>query len=180
MKITLIHVLSLDAKLTKGLDGNIYEWSSKEDYLHFRNTINLHNLIIMGSGTFNAVHNNPQSGFKPEKDRRRIVLTSNPKKYKSHVIDGQLEFSNESPKQLIHRMARAGYTKAFLVSGGKLATSFFKEKLIDDLLITIEPRIFGKGEAFVQGEAMDISLKLLGIKQLNKTGTILLQYKVLK
>ena len=180
MKITLIHVLSLDAKLTKGLGDNIYEWSSPEDFAHFKDTMAQHNLVVMGSGTFNGVKDNHASGFKPEQERLRIVLTSKPENYKKYTVAGQLEFSDETPSALIKRLEKEGYTNLLLVSGGKVATSFFKEKLIDELLITIEPRIFGVGKPFVQEIPMDISLTLLKTKQLNTTGSLLLKYKVQK
>jgi len=179
MNVTLIDVSTVDGKLTKWTDANIYEWSSPEDFAHFRKTLTEYNLVIMGSGTFNGIKDNPKSGFKPEKERLRIVLTRTPEKYKQFAVNGQLEFSAESPQALLKRLEKAGYKKALLVSGGKVATSFFKEGLVDELLLTIEPKIFGTGEPLVQNENFDISLRLMSCTQLNDTGTLMLQYKVL-
>lgn len=179
MKVTLIHVLSLDGKLTKGLGENIYEWSSTEDFKNFTKVRNSYKLLIMGSGTFDGVKDNKAAGLKPEKERLRIILTSRPKEYEKYVVPGQMEFSGETPKNLIKRMEKLGFTEMLLVSGGKVATSFFKENLIEELLMTIEPRIFGRGEPLVQDEQFDVKLQLLSLKQLNKQGTILLHYKVI-
>src|SRR5258708_4868676 len=122
MKIILIDVSSLDGKLTKGIGKNIYEWSSQEDFMHFKNTISENNLIVMGSGTFDDVKDNEKAGLKPEKERLRIILTSKPESYAQYVIPGQMEFSNESPKILINRLKKQGFNKMLLVSGGKVAT----------------------------------------------------------
>jgi len=91
-----------------------------------------------------------------------------------------LEFRNESPKKLVKELEEKGYKQMLLVSGGRLATSFFVENLIDELWLTLEPRIFGTGELFVQEKEFDITLKLLSHEKLNEQGTLLLKYKVEK
>ncbi|MBI3887639.1 dihydrofolate reductase family protein, partial [Candidatus Microgenomates bacterium] len=118
-------------------------------------------------------------GLKAEKERLRIVLTKNPKEYQKYVVPGQLEFSDEQPKELVTRLKKQGFTQLLLVSGGKVATSFFKASLINELWLTLEPRIFGIGGTLVQEEQFDIQLQLLSNEILNKQGTLLLKYKVL-
>lgn len=180
MKITLIHVSSIDGKLTKWKGKNIYEWSSPEDFAHFKQTLAQHNLVVMGSGTFDDVKDNKKAGLKPEKERLRIILTSQPKRYTKYVVPGQMEFSDETPKALIKRLEKQGFKQMLLVSGGKVATSFFRDKLVNELLLTIEPKIFGIGEPLVQEEKFDISLQLIETKKLNDNGALLLKYKILK
>src|SRR5258708_35931822 len=132
MKIILIDVSSLDGKLTKWARDNIYEWSSPEDFAHFQKVKSQNNLLVMGSGTFDAVKDNETVGLKPEKERLRIIMTSKPKEYKKYVVPGQMEFSNETPEKLVTRLEKLGYHQMLLVSGGRVATSFFKENLIDE------------------------------------------------
>jgi dihydrofolate reductase len=180
MKIILITVSSIDGKLTKGKGKNIYEWSSPEDFLHFKRTMKQHNLVVMGSGTFDDVKDNKKAGLKPEQERLRIILTSKPKRYAKYLVPGQMEFSDETPRQLIKRLEEQGFKQMLLVSGGKVATSFFKDKLIDELWLTIEPKIFGIGESLVQKQRFDISLQLIKNKILNSNGAFLLKYKILK
>src|SRR5882724_7665335 len=122
MKIILLDVSSLDGKLTKGTDTNIYEWSSKEDFAHFQKVKSENNLLVMGSGTFEKVKDIDNAGLKPEKERLTIVLTSKPETYKQFAVEGQLEFSKEAPKALIERLETKGYKQMLLVSGGKVAT----------------------------------------------------------
>ena len=119
MKIILVDVASVDGKLTKGNSANIHDWTSKEDLAYFEKVKSENNLLVMGSGTFEKAE------IKPEKERLRIVLTSNPEKYMQYEIKDQLEFSNETPQELIKHLEKRGYKQMLLVSGGKLATSFF-------------------------------------------------------
>lgn len=180
MKVILIDVSSLDGKLTKWNGNNIHKWASHEDFLHFQKIKTENNLLVMGSGTFEKVKDIEEAGLKAEKERLRIVLTKNPEKYMQFEVYGQLEFSNESPKELISRLEKQGYKQMLLVSGGKVASSFFEEKLIDELWLTLEPRIFGVGDPLVTEKEFDIKLQLLSMEKLNKQGTILLKYKVTK
>ena len=108
------------------------------------------------------------------------TVAANPEKYKQFAVAGQLEFSDEKPKELIRRLEKQGYGQMLLVGGGKVATSFFEEELIDELWITIEPRIFGIGEPLVAEKEFDINLQLLNYEKLNESGTLLLKYRVIK
>ena len=173
MKIILLDVSSIDGKITKGQGNDISEWSSVEDFEHFSKVREENNLLVMGSGTFEAVH--PQ----PEKERLRIVLTSRPKKYEKFFVSGQIEFTNKSPKMLVNQLEKQGYKQMLLVGGGRVATAFLRENLVDELWITIEPKIFGIGEPLVTSEKMDIDLQLFELKKLNERGTLLLKYKIL-
>ena len=180
MKVILINVSSLDGRFTKWNAKNIYEWSSKEDFQFFQKTKKANNLLVMGSGTFDDVKAVEKSGLRPEKERLRIVLTKNPGKYKKFDVKGQLEFSKETPKELIQRLGKLGYKQMLLVAGGKVANSFFKENLINELWLTVEPKIFGSGKSLAQGKDLDVNLKLLSSDKLNKQGTLLLKYNVIK
>lgn len=65
-----------------------------------------------------------------------------------------------------------------VVGGGHIATSFFKDELIDELWLTIEPRIFGRGENFVTEEKLNINLTLISCEKLNDKGSLLTKYGV--
>ena len=176
MKVTMVMLTSVDGKTTKGNDTNIYTWSSIEDQKHFFSLIKKNNLIVMGRGTYEA----SKPVIKLEKGKLRIVLTRSPKKYFKQLVRNQLEFSNETPKKLIERMATLGYKKILLVGGATINGLFLKHNLVDELYLTIEPRIFGIGKNITEGQLLNKSLQLISIKKLNKTGTLLLKYQLNK
>lgn len=174
MKIALIAVTSINGKLTRGDDPDIYKWTSKEDAKIFFSLIEKYNLIVMGSKTYEAARNI----IKLKKDKLRIVLTRNPRKYKSDTVKGSLEFSSESPKDLVRRLESQGYKEILVVGGTEVNTAFLKNSLVDELHLTIEPLIFGKGKNLVLEEEFNLSLRLLDVKKLNKKGTLYLKYRV--
>lgn len=179
MKTILINVASLDGRFTKWKGKNIYEWSSDEDFAFFLKTKSENNLLVMGSSTFDHVRKIDKAGLKPEKERLRVIMTKNPAKYKKFEVPGQMEFSSETPKDLVKRLGKQGYKQMLLVSGGSVANSFFKDRLVNELWLTLEPRIFGSGKSVASGKDLDINLKLISAEKLNKNGTLLLKYTVL-
>lgn len=175
MKVTMVAVSSLNGKLTKGNDPNIYSWTSKEDSQMFFSLIEKNNLIVMGSGTYEAA----RSVIKLKKNKLRIVLTRDPKKYLNQTIKGILEFTNENPLKLIKRLEKRGYKKMLVVGGSRVNTLFLKSKLVDEIYLTLEPKIFGTGKNLLNDEDINVSLKLTSVKKLNKQGALSLRYKVI-
>lgn len=176
MKIAMVSVSSLNGKITKGQDFNVYSWTSKEDSEFFFSSIARNNLIVMGSKTYEAA----RKIIKHKKNKLRIVLTRNPNKYLGQIIKGILEFTNESPLELVRRLEDRGYKKMLVVGGGTINSLFLKSKLVNEIYLTIEPKIFGTGKSLIKEENLDASLKLISFKKLNKQGTLLLKYKIVK
>ena len=176
MKVTMVMLSSVDGKTTRGNNQNVYSWSSIEDQKHFFSLIKKNNLIVMGRATYDV----SQPVIKIEKGKLRIVLTRSPKKYLNQTIKGQLEFTDESPEKLVKRLSLLGYKKMLLVGGGTINGLFLKQNLVDELYLTIEPKLFGKGKNIIEGQLLNASLKFVNVKKINTIGTLLLKYKVNK
>ncbi len=169
-------VASVDGKTTQGNTSVLPTWTSKEDQEYFSGLIDSAHLIIMGRKTYAIAK--PQMKHTP--GRLRIVVTSKPHEWNMHeAIPGQLEFTNEQPTELIKRLEQKGYTSALLVGGATLNTAFLKANLVNELILTIEPKIFGQGTSVVENEELDVNLKLTSIKTLNDQGTLLLKYRII-
>lgn len=67
-----------------------------------------------------------------------------------------------------------------VVGGPHIATSFLKEQLIDEIWLTIEPKIFGTGGNFVRVENLNINLRLIHFEKVNEHGTLITKHQVLK
>ena len=174
MKIIVVFVTTLDGNITKWGDPHVHRWSSQEDQTYFKKTWDESPLIIMGSSTFDF------DPVKPSPKNRLIVLTRKPDSYKKYEVPGQVEFSDESPVKLTQRFRAMGYDRMLVVGGPHVATSFFRDNLVDELWLTLEPMIFGKGGNFVVEEELDINLKLISIEKVNDRGTMLTKYAVIK
>ena len=174
MKIVMVAVSSVNGKTTKGEDPNIYSWTSKEDSQLFFSLIKENNLIVMGAKTYEAA----KKLIKHEENKLRIILTRNPKKYSKEGLAGMLEFTNELPLGLIKKLETRGYKKMLLVGGSEVNALFLRSKLVNELHLTIEPKIFGTGKNLISEEGFNKQLKLINVKKLNSQGTLRLEYGV--
>lgn len=174
MKVILVMVQSVNGKITRGVESDIYAWTSREDADFFFSLLRQSSLIVMGSGTYEAV----KDKIKPTPDQLRIVLTNNPERYKRSQIEDQLEFRNASPKVLVDELEKKGRETLLLVGGGDLNKSFIEADLVDELYLTIEPRLFGQGKTVVAEGRFEKKLTLLSSKTLNSQGSLLLHYSL--
>jgi dihydrofolate reductase len=175
MNVILIMVSSINGKITDGANPDVTTWTSTEDQALFTRMKQKFPVIVMGRGTYevNSEH------IHLSKNILRIVLTKNSKKFKSVSVPGSLEFSSETPKALIKRLTTQGYKNVLLVGGGHANSSFFKEGLINELHLTIEPIVFGTGKNLLSDMPISKHMILKRIKKLNQAGTLHLVYKVI-
>jgi len=169
-------VSTLNGKITRGNENDIYSWTSKEDQKFFFDLLKKYKVMIMGSNTYQAA----KKRIRLTKDRLRIVLTKNPKKYSRDTVSGQLEFSSETPPKIVERLGKKRYKKILIVGGGKVNSSFMNTGLVDELYLTVEPKIFGRGKPLFDEGQFEKAVQLMYMRKLNKRGTLLLQYKLLK
>jgi dihydrofolate reductase len=173
MKTIVVFVTTLDGKITKWGDPHVMRWSSPEDQKYFRTIWNESPLIVMGSGTFDF------DPIKPSPKSLLHIMTSDPEKYRDYEVSGQLEFSTETPVELVTRFGPQ-FEQMLVAGGPHIATSFFKARLVDELWLTLEPKIFGEGGNFAIGVELDIELSLLSMETINDRGTLILKYRVVK
>lgn len=148
-------VLSLDGKSTK-VDESPNLWASVEDQGFFHDLKNKIGVIIVGRKTYEAAG-------KPHGDSiERIVMSR----------------GGPTPQEVVADLERRGITEALLVGGSELNAEFFRRKLINEIYLTIEPKIFGSGLPLAQVADLDVQLELLTVEQLNPQGTLLLHYRV--
>jgi len=168
-------VTSVDGKSTK---GNLPDqsWASSEDQKHLSKLISENDLILMGGKTYEFA----KSHIKPSEGKLRIVVTHDPEKFSDDAIAGQLEFTNLSIPELIQNLENRGFNRMLLLSGENLNKEFFENDLIDEIYLTIEPKIFGSGKGMIAEFSLDVNLQLMEMEKLNEQGTILLRYKVVK
>jgi dihydrofolate reductase len=174
MKVIVIFVTSLDGKITKWNDPHVMHWSSAEDQAYFRKIWNESALTVMGSGTFDF------DPIKPQPNTLLHIMTHTPEEYRQREVPGALEFSSEIPTELVERFRQQGFEQMLVVGGPHIATSFFKDNLVDELWLTLEPKIFGEGGNFAVGTELDVELSLLSMEKVNERGTLILKYGIVK
>lgn len=175
LSLTALMVMSADGRVTRGASGDIYSWTSPEDQQQFFAQVAAAQLIIMGARTYEQA----RSYIKLTPNTLRVVLTHNPEQFADQAVPHQLEFSALAPAALAPSLAARGYARGLLVGGPTTIGAFLRDDLVDELLLTIEPHLFGDGQPLVHDTKQPVlhaSARLLSSEQLNDRGTLLLRY----
>lgn len=151
-EVELALVTSLDGFTTNG-DKPPFMWTSDEDRLHLEQLkaeylIEKGGVLIFGGNTYRGLrgHLDTDSGHL------RKVITHDPGGYLSEAIPGKLEFTNQSPAELIQSLKESEgpvFTRALLLGGEGLITEFLKAGLIDKVSWTYVKQTFGYGKKVV-------------------------------
>jgi len=167
MNVILLMAVTADGMIARD-SSQIIDWTGKEDKKYFVHITRKSGVMIMGSKTFDMIG-------KALPGRKNIVMTRN-KSRKSN--DKNLIFTDKAPGTIINGLKAQGVETVVLIGGSIVNTLFLKENLIDEIHITIVPKIFGKGLPLFD-KSFDTKLELIHIGELDQSH-ILLQYRVQK
>lgn len=169
MKTILYLAITANGLITKDREDTSYV--SAASWKSFSKLCGQAGNIIMGRRTFEAELKDKNF---PYKKRLNVVMT---KKSVKNRWGEDVLFTRLSPVKVIKLLGSRGFKTAFVAGGSKLATSFIKQGLIDELILDIEPTISGRGMPLFQPANFDLELKLIGTKKLSNN-TIQLRYRV--
>ncbi len=167
MKLTMIMAVTVDGMIARN-HTHFPDWTCPADKRMFKQMTQKAGAVIFGSRTFEIIG-------KPLSGRLNVILTRHPERYQAAE---NLMFSSEAPQRLLENLAYRGFNEVILAGGAVINSLFVKSGLIDEIILTIAPRIFGQGVALF-AESCDLNLELLEVRNL-ETNYLVLHYRVLK
>ncbi len=167
MKVILVMAMTVDGMIAKSAD-HFPDWTGKGDKRLFMEISKKAGVVIMGSKTFDTLK-------KPLPDRKTLVLTRSRQRISS---DPRVAFSPLSPADLLEELGKEGYEEAILAGGATVNTLFAAVGLIDEMVLTVSPLVFGAGISLFAGE-VDMAAELIDHQRL-EGGLLCLRYRILK
>ena len=166
MKLILLMALTFDGKIAR--DANHFpDWTGSADKRFFARLSRAAGVVIMGAKTFDTLG-------APLPGRKNVVLSRDPGRI-SRSPD--LIFTARPPGEVIAALAAEGYTEAILAGGARINTLFAAAGLIDEVIVTVSPLIFGSGLSLFDAR-LDLTLALLDVRQM-ENDLVRLHYRVL-
>lgn len=167
MKVTLLMALTLDGKIAEDSD-HFPDWTEKADKKLFVDLTKRAGCLIMGSKTYDTIG-------RPLPGRKNIILTRD----KTRTSDNEdLIFTDKNPRELLDWLSSQGFEEVILAGGTTINTLFAKENLIDEIVVTISPLIFGSGLSLFD-ESIQMKLELKSLEKLGENSLVVV-YSVLK
>jgi len=157
--------ITVDGKIAKD-KTQFADWTSREDKKLFVEISKRCRVIMMGENTFKTF-------LTPLKDRLNVVFTENTKQ--APIVG--VKFVSGEPENVLKELEGLGYQEVLLGGGSYLNSLFLEKNLINEIVLTIEPKIFGSGLSLFNRD-LEANLKLLEYKPLNED-TLMIRYRVL-
>ena len=163
MTLSMYMVMSIDGITALSCDKDIHEYSSREDREFFLSELKKHDAVI--TGRVSARH---------RISLPRFVLTKKPDE--QPPVPGTT-YLGGSAREIYSAVEKAGYKSVALLGGASTNYAFLKEGLVDELFLTIEPVMLGKGIPLSVGGEFLAHWELSWVRRLNESGTLVLAYK---
>lgn len=163
------------AYVATSIDGRISlekrklpDWTSTEDWKFFQRELARADAVVVGRNTYLSVASRLQK-------RTTFVLSS---RVKNTLKKGSVTFVN--PKSQNLKKLFSAYKTVAIVGGARVYQTMLDNGLLDELYVTIEPLVFGRGIPMFSDGSKTRRFELVSIKKLNTKSTILLHYRLKK
>jgi dihydrofolate reductase len=167
MKVILIMAQTLDGIISRS-SNEFIDWTGSADKKMFMKLTKEAGVLVMGSKTYDTIG-------RPLPGRKNIILTRNKERISD---DPNLIYTDDSPEKILLDLEKEGYTSVALAGGTQVNSIFAKQNCIDEVIITVAPRIFGSGLRLFN-EPLDLQLQLLFTEVLDDN-FVMMHYQVLK
>ena len=156
---------SIDGRISL-FEKTLPRWTSKEDRLFFQRSLSRMDAVVVGRNTFAAA-------AIRLRQKNTFVLSS---RFSKAMRRGNVTFVNPMNVDMASLFIK--YKTVAVLGAGAVYRFMIERKLLDEIFITVEPFIFGRGKEMFVGGTQTIRVKLLSVKRLNNTGTLLLHYRI--
>lgn len=161
-KCILYIALSLDGYIAdssgsvewlEGVDGN----GSNSGYADFIEHIDT---VLMGRVTYDQVL---KFGDWPYKGLQSYVFS-----HSDHIDNPQVTVVNQSPAALLGRIRQHPGKDIWLMGGARLVNSFLQQNLVDEMILTMIPRLLGNGIRLFAGTYSFCTWQLKSSRQMGE------------
>ncbi|WP_221030061.1 dihydrofolate reductase family protein [Actomonas aquatica] len=174
MRTVLIVAQSLDGFITRHDDAGT-AWASSADQAWFRSCLPRFDALVMGRTTYETVRDVILA--KRDDGVHRLIMTRSPEAWKDDAAPGALDFTAAIAAEVHASVVAAGRSNFAVLGGAHVHDLFLAAGLVDEIWVTIEPRIFGAGTPLVQARH-DVKLTLLEQTRLDDSDSVVLRYAV--
>lgn len=171
MRVILFAAQSLDGRITlHDKPGMVF--ASRTGRRRFHAALKGFDCSVMGGETFRV----SEKAIRGRADDGRLQVVMSGRG--GAGIPGVLEFSGAgaSAREVVEGLRARGKSRCALLGGGRIYGEFLAAGLVDEVWITLEPRIFGGGVA-LSASVVDVRLRFLGCEAVT-ANTLLLKYEV--
>ena len=155
------------------------DFTSASDKRQFLAGLRACDACVLGRATYDLVKRQLRPEALP--GLRRVVWTRQPARFGTEGVPGVVEFTDAAPGVVAAKLRADGRRRCAVLGGGQLNAAWLAAGLVDEVELTLEPRLFGHGTPLAGGAgaaALDVRLRLLEHRELEAGGPLWLRYAV--
>ena len=168
MKISVYLATSVNGMISNR--RNVPDWLSPEYGMEFLAICQRTRAVIMGRTTYDIL---APDHLPLTDDGSLVVLTHDTSRQPSQA---NVLFTDRGPGEIRTVLEARGHTEAVIIGGTATVDAFLKAGLVDELVLMVEPVLFGRGLPLLT-EALDRHLVLVDVKRVGAS-TVRLHYAV--
>lgn len=170
MNVTLYMAISLNGYIAR--ENGSEDFLSDAHWEKFCSFAKKHGNFIVGRKTYDAVKNwGEDFGFDDLKEITKVVISQNEN---TKLDEGYMRAT--SPQGALEQLQN--FESVLVIGGAAINTAFIQEDLLDEIILSIEPAVLGKGiPLFAQG---DFVKKLTFVSSEESSSIVTLRYRVVK
>jgi dihydrofolate reductase len=172
MKISIYMASSVNGLISN--KRGVPDWLSPEFEKGFMEICRRSKAVIMGKTTYNVLA--PEYLPLKEEEGTMAVFTRD---ITSKPAQSNVVFTDKDPKGIVAMLEAKGHTEAVIIGGTRTASDFIKAGLVDELILVVEPVLFGGGLPLFKDVDFEYTIDLIEVKNLN-ANTIQVHYRLKK
>lgn len=159
-KVSCYIAMSLDGYIASKNDS--LDWLYKVEvagdagYAEFFRTIDT---VVIGRRTYDWLMEETKGEY-PYADKKSYVFSKS-----TTGVDDHVRFTDEAVSDFVQRLQQEAGKGIWVVGGGQLLHEFLKERLIDELIISIAPVLIGGGIPLFKAMDIETEFTLVSAKQ---------------
>ena len=168
MKVILYMAMAANGYIARG--DNSIAWSDVE-WQEYARVVKETGAYIIGATTYQMMKE--ENEFDKIGNPAMCVLTHSAKE-----DDGAVMFA-VTPEEALAKLGARGFTKVIVGGGSQCNAAFLKADLVDEIILDVEPMMFGNGLPLFSTCALEVPLELIDTKKLSEN-ELQLHYRVVK
>lgn len=175
-RIKMFIASSLDGFIARE-DGSI-DWLFTDDDYGYQEFYESVDAVIMGRKTFEKGLE-LGGGINPTKDKKNYVFSRNQQSLGGMEKDDEVEFVDKDVRKFVEQLVDSSGKDIWLVGGSEIISILLKADLLHDIIMSIHPKILGKGIPLFKNTEKEMNLKMINCKAFD-SGLGQLHYTIFK
>ena len=170
MKITIYLASAANGQISN--NRNVPDWLSNEYGMGFMEITQRMQAVIMGKTTYDFLAG---GGHLPFKDYGTLLVLTHDTKAKP--AQDNVVFTDLAPAGIVQLLEARGHSEAVIIGGTQTVSAFVQAELVDEVILVVEPVLFGLGLPMLAGVDKEIKMTLKDVQQVNEH-TVKLHYAI--